>query len=69
MAKEIPEDIRRKQISGAFTWVTNTGPEIYHDPEMLIRHTLGKPHATAKHSEEELIKMGMAGLYRPNGPS
>jgi hypothetical protein len=30
---------------------------------------LGKPRATATYSEEELVRMGMAGLYRPNGPT
>ena len=65
---EIPEDVRRKTISPEFTWVTNVGPDVYQDPRFLMGGTLGKPKATEVQSEEALINMGMAGLYRRSGP-
>jgi hypothetical protein len=81
MKGEIPEDVRRKKLTSEFTWLTNVGPEVYTQMEtvqkdglrlqepVIARHELGRPKATDRYTEDELIAMGMAGLYRPNGPS
>ena len=69
MGKDIPEEVRRKILSAQFSWLTNAGPEIYEDATYLSKHTLGRPMPTERHSEEELINMGMAGVYRRNDPS
>jgi hypothetical protein len=68
---DIPKKVRNRIMSAEFTWVTNVSKEIY-DPEntrMLSRHELGRPKATEVYSEAELIKMGMAGMYRRSVPS
>jgi hypothetical protein len=80
MEEEIPEDVRRKRLASEFTWPTNVGPEVYRQMEtvrkdgvtlqkpVIASYELGRPKATDTCSEDELIAMGMAGLYRPKGP-
>jgi hypothetical protein len=64
---KIPEDVRRREMPDEFAWVSNVGSEIYDDPGTLVRFELGEPRATPACTKEELIRQGMAGLYRPNG--
>ena len=80
MTKDIPLEVRNKILSAEFSWLTNVGPEVYTQMEsvrvggvslkrpVVASHELGRPKATEQCSEAELIKMGMAGLYRRSGP-
>ncbi len=63
--RKFPELVRRREMGDEFAWVSNVGSEIYDNPGMLRMFELGEPRATAACTKEELIKMGMAGLYKP----
>ena len=68
---DIPEEVRTRTLSKEFSWVQNVDQRIYNEneSERLSKHELGRPKATERYSEAELIKMGMAGMYRRSGPA